>query len=104
MISSSQHPPRWRCSPLALSRTQAGLSQLVGTNLKHVVLFLGSCFSLERYLVHSCDRTNGRILYPTLGVVCRLRGSTLESVRRDVQAFTAGKGFRKAADLAKPLP
>ena len=76
----------------------------VVTNLKLAVLFLGSCFSLERYLIHSCDRTNGKILYPTLGVVCRMSNSTLESVRRDVQAFTAGKGFRKAADLAKPLP
>ena len=79
--------------------TLAKVVDLVRCSVKAVCLG----FDLSHYLVRGHDRSYLGIFMPVDSVVLQIGGSYTAQVPQLIARFTASRGFRKAADLARPV-
>ena len=63
-----------------------------------------SLFGLDHMFVARADRSAVCIHFPTEAMLCQVRSNILQELRRKMDLYTHGRGFRRASDLARPIP
>ena len=83
--------------------TRPTLSHIVGL-LKTAFRFVVRTFELDHLCVKQANRSDISIHHHTEAFLCRLGPASIGWIRQMIDSFSHGRGIRKAADIARPIP